>query len=315
MRNLLRNDNVLKEALTKQWDETDAGLIAGVMVDVNSPDAAVYLVNFMKKYKLPDDRVPQAYQKIAQYTPANKLQSVVDEAFGNPDASLEQKALMYRAFQQYDKKLFTKIAPQLAADLFKKYPATDLRDDDVKYNNQTTAIAIAGDYKVKSLIPDLKSFLNQGHKIGQNLRSNVLRALMKIDPANASIGGEILKNDSVIDFRIRIATAMGEFPGKQVNTVLNGLTSIPLGLQEPVVIALAGSPDGKDIIFDKVKKGQIMARMLLQPRAQELILLNASKKQQQELTVLTADLPPVSAEKQQVIDKRLASFDALDKRN
>jgi len=45
--------------------------------------------------------------------------------------------------------------------------------------------------------------------VGQNLRSNALRALMKIDMANASIGGEILENDSVIDFRMRIAERDG----------------------------------------------------------------------------------------------------------
>ncbi|MEI9917709.1 MAG: PVC-type heme-binding CxxCH protein [Bacteroidota bacterium] len=315
LRNLLRNEDVLKAAVAKQWNDEDAGLIAGVMVDVNSANAAVYLTNYMKTHKLPDDKVPQAYQKIVQYTPANKLQSVVDEALGNPNASLEQKALIYRGIQQYDKKLFAKVAPQLAADLLKKYPATDLRDDDTKYNNQTTAIAIVGDYKVKSLVSELKAFLDQGAKVGQNLRSNVLRALMKIDPANASIGGEILKNDSVTDFKIRIATVMGEFPGKEVNSVLNELTSIPPALQEPVVIALAGSPEGKDIIFDKVRKGDLMARILLQPRAKELILSNASKKQQDELAALTASLPPVSAEKQAVIDKRLASFEALDKKD
>jgi len=64
LRNILRNESVLKEAISKQWDKTDAGLIAGVMVDVNSPDAAVYLANFMKEYKLPDDRVPSAIERL-----------------------------------------------------------------------------------------------------------------------------------------------------------------------------------------------------------------------------------------------------------
>src|SRR6185369_16149618 len=92
LRNLLRNENLLKEAIAKQWNETDAALIAGVMVDVNSPNAAAYLTDFMKKNKLPDDKVPQAYGKIVQYTPANKLQTVIDGAFGNPDANIDQKA-------------------------------------------------------------------------------------------------------------------------------------------------------------------------------------------------------------------------------
>src|SRR5262249_37941257 len=147
----------------KQWNDEESALLAGVMVDVNSANAALYLTDYMKAHKLPDDKVPQAYQKIVQYTPANKLQSVIDEALGSPDASLDQKAIIYRGIQQYDKRLFAKWAPQLATELLKKYPATDLRDDDTKYNNQTTAIAIVGDYRVTELIPQLKAFFDQGH--------------------------------------------------------------------------------------------------------------------------------------------------------
>ncbi|HEX8060507.1 MAG TPA: HEAT repeat domain-containing protein, partial [Cyclobacteriaceae bacterium] len=314
LRNLLRNEAVLKEAVARQWDDTDAALIAGVMVDVNAPDAAVYLTNYMKSHKLPDDKVPQAYQKIVQYTPANKLQSVIDDALGNPDASSGQKAIIYRGIQQYDKKLFAKWAPQLATDLLKKYPATDLRDDDTKYNNQTTAIAIVGDYKVTALVPQLKAFFGQGHKVGQNLRANVLRALIKIDEKNALIGEEILKSDTVMDFRRRIGSAMGEFPGKAVNNIFDKLTPISPALQDVIAVGLAGSPDGKDILIRKVQRGEILARTLLNPRVQELVLLNASKQQQQAFAALTADLPPISAEKQTVIDKRLATFEGLDRK-
>lgn len=107
---------------------------------------------------------------------------------------------------------------------------------------------------------------------------------------------------------------MGEFPGKTVNTILDGVKTIPVGLQDAIVVALASSPEGKDIIFNKVRRGEILPRTLAQPRSQELILLNATKKQQQDFAQLTADLPPISAEKQAVIDKRLASFEGLDKK-
>jgi putative heme-binding domain-containing protein len=323
LRNLLRNEALLKETVGTQWNETDAALIAGVMVDVPLPDGATYLVDYMSKYKLPEDKVPQAYRQIVRFTPATQLQSVIDKALGSDQTTPEQKGLIYTSMLeglaqrggQVDKNVFAKWAPQIAADLLKKYPATDLTDSDVKYNNQTAAIAIAGEYKVKGLEPQLKAFFDQGHKVGQNLRSNVLRALMKIDMSNASIGGEILRNDSVMDFRRRIAAVMGEFPGKQVNSILSELTAIPLSIQEQVVVALASSPEGKDIIFDKVKKGVILPRTLIQPRAAELILSNASPKQQHAFKALTANLPPISQEKQAVIDKRFASFETLDKKN
>ncbi len=107
---------------------------------------------------------------------------------------------------------------------------------------------------------------------------------------------------------------MGEFPGKTVNNILDGLTSIPPALQDVIVVALAGSPEDKDIIFKKVKRGEILPRVLKQPRIEELIVMSASKTQALEFEALTADLGPISQEKQAVIEKRLASFEALDKK-
>ena len=202
----------------------------------------------------------------------------------------------------------------MANSCLKKYPPTDLKDDDTKYQNQTTAIAIVGDYKVKDLVPVIKSFFDHGHKVGQNLRANVLRALMKIDPANASIGAEILKNDSVMDFKIRIATAMGEFPGKELNKALDQLKSIPFGLQEPVALALATSFEGNNILLNKVERGEILPRVLLQPRVHEAFHDHANMPQGERENTLVAGIPPISAEKQAAIDKRLASFEALDKK-
>lgn len=323
LRNILRNEDVLKQAVAATWDETDAGLLAGVMVDVPLPLAATFLAGHMDRYSLPADKVPSAYRQIARFTPAVKLQSVIDKALGDTKTDLDQRSLIYKGLQEglaqrggkVDMKLFAKWAPQLATDLFKKYPGSDLTDSDTKYNNQIVAIAIAGDYKVKALEPDLKLFMEQGHKIGWTIRSNVLRSLMKIDlEKNAGIGAAILSNDSITEYQRRIGAVMGEFPGRTVNAAFDQLSSIPVGLQDVVVAALAASPEGKDIIIKKVKKGEILPRTLAQARTSELINMNASKQQQKEFEALTAYLGPISQEKQATIEKRLATFEALDRK-
>jgi putative heme-binding domain-containing protein len=322
LRNILRNEAVLKEAVAMTWDETDAGLIAGVMVDVPLPAAATYLADYMNTYSLPADKVPSAYRQIARFTPVAQLQSVIDEALGNAQTDLNQRSLIYKGMQEglaqrggkVDTRLFSKWAPPLATDLFKKYPGSDLTDSDEKYNHQIIAIGIAGDYSVKAFEPDLKLFMEQGHKIGWTIRSNVLRSLMKIDLNNAQIGADILMNDSIIEYQRRIGAVMGEFPGKIVNKALDQLTVIPIGLQDIVVAALAGSPEGKDIIIRKVKNGVILPRTLAQARTSERIMMNASKQQRKEFEELTADLGPIRLEKQATIDKRLGLFESLDRK-
>lgn len=322
MRNILRNEAVLNEVLAANYNEKEAAVIAGVMVDVPLPASATFLLKCIDQNTLPKDKVPAAYRQIARFTPAAQLQSVIDKALGDPNTELNQRSLIYKSMSEglaqrggkVDQKMFNKWAPALAADIFKKYPGSDLTDSDEKYNHQTIAIGIAGDLNVKSLEPDLKLFMDQGHKIGWTIRCNTLRSLMKINLENAAIGVNIIKSDSITEYQRRITAVLAEFPGKVVNKLLEEAAPIPGGVQDAVVAALAGSSEGKDIVFKKVRKGDILPRALAQPRSQELLLMNASKQQQAQYDELTADLGPISQEKQGVIEKRLAAFEALDRK-
>jgi putative heme-binding domain-containing protein len=323
MRNILRNEAVLKEAVARTWDDTDGALIAGVMVDVPLADGATFLANYMSKASLPADKVPSAYRQIARFTPMNQLPAVIDKAIGNTQTDIDQKALIYKGMlegleqrgNKADKQVLAKIAPVIAIEIFRKYPASDKTESDTKYNHQMTAIGIVGDYKVKSLENDVKAFIDEGHRLGWTQRSTALRSLMKIDPDKyARLGGEILKNDTVPGYQQRIAGVLGEFPGKKVNSILDELKPIPVALQEAVALALAGSPEGKDIILKKVGRGEILPRTLAQPRLQEMFSQNATKAQAQQYGDIVATLPPISEEKQAVVNKRLASFESLDKK-
>ncbi len=145
----------------------------------------------------------------------------MDKALGNSQVDVDQRSLIYKGMlegleqrgSKNNAQVFAKWAPQLATELLKKYPAKDTTDSDTKYNNQTTAIAIAGDYKVKSLEGDLKAFIDEGHRLGMNLRSNVLRSLMKIDLEKyAKVGGDILRNDTLIDYEAKDRWGDGRIP-------------------------------------------------------------------------------------------------------
>ncbi len=324
MRNILRHEDVLHEAVAKTWSEQDASLMAGVMVDVPLADGAKFLANYMAHSQLPAERVPAAYRQIARFTPTGELPKVIESALGNTALDVNQRSLIFKGMlegiaQRGDKtdvKVFSKWAPALASEIFQKYPGSDLTDSDEKVLHQRVAIDIAGDYRVASLEPELKLFLETGNKIGMTIRSAALRSLLKINlDKNAPLGGTIIQNDSLIEYRRRITAVMGEFPGSTVNKTLDEVTSIPVGLQDAFVTALATTSAGKDIVLKKVKAGLIMPRILAQPRVQELMLSKASKKQQDELNGLIADLGPIREEKQKLITQRLAAFEMLDRQH
>ena len=322
LRNLVRNDGLLKEVMAKSWSAEDAGFLAGVMVDVPSAASALFLSDYMKTYKLPRERIPPAYQQIARFISADQLESVIDHALKEGENDITGRSLIYKGLLEGENqrggkinpRVFEKWAPGIAEGLFKKFPPNDLTDSDEKVMHQRVAIDIAGDYKVRSLEPVLKGFLEQGHTIGMTIRAAALRSLMKIDlQKNAALGGNIVQNDSVVEYKRRVIAVMGEFPGNPVNGILDGVKNIPPGLQGSIAMALAGSAEGKEIIFMKIKRGEIMPRTLLEPRVEERVLLNASRQHQKEFADLTANLDPVSKEKQALIDQRLMAFELLDK--
>jgi putative heme-binding domain-containing protein len=321
MRNILRDENVLNEVVAKTWEGQDAGYLAAVMVDVPLAASAKFLSQYMTYGKLPDERIPPAYTQIARFTPLNELSTMVARSFDDSKDDINLQALIYRGIrdglaQRSDNanlKVFDEYAPQIAKGLLTRYPPTDTTNSDEKFRNQRTAIDIAGDFKVQSLSSTLKGFLDEGPRIGWSMREAALRSLMKIDPTNASLGAEIIEKDSIREFQRRITAVLGEFPGKSINKALGDLKTIPSDVQQEVVIALAGSSEGKDIVYQKVRRAEIRPRVLISPRAEERLNEKATPKQQKEFNDLTADLSPVSEERQQLIDKRLAAFESLDK--
>jgi putative heme-binding domain-containing protein len=323
IRNILRNEMVLNETVAKEWGRDDAALLAAIMVDVPFPASARFLSNFIDHGTLPVERLPAAYTQIARFTPENELSVMVSKALGSQRDNINLQALVYKALLDglnqrggnVRLKVFDEFAPTLAEGILKKYPATDTVEVEEKFIHQRTAIDIAGDYKVRSLEPALKAFLSEGHRLGWTMRGAALRSLIKIDPSNASVGADIVAKDSVREYQRRIVAVLGEFPGKPVNNALGPLKVIPLEVQEAVVIALAGSPEGKDIVFRKVKSGEIVPRALIGARAEERILSKATPQQQKEFASLTADLEPISEEKQKLIDQRLANFELIDRKS
>jgi len=159
----------------------------------------------------------------------------------------------------------------------------------------------------------LKSFIDEGPRIGWGMRQAVLRSLLKIDPSNMAIGLYILQNDSIREYQRRQLAVMAEFPGKNLNDALSTLTPIPIELQEGVIVALGGSSTGKDIVFKKVQQGTLTARSMTGTRAREVMLNGSSTDQRTQFEGLVADLAPISEELQALIDQRVTTLNALDR--
>jgi len=317
LRNLLRDNDLMRQVSPQNWDPEEAGYIAGTLVDVYSPEAAGFLSLYLKGNSLPGEKLRLAYQQIARYTPDQQLRDVVVEA-QRKESDVAAQALIFKGIQDGLAQRGSKNNNDLRAwgsaiaeDLLKKYP--DASSDESIIGQQRFAIQLAGDYKVKSVEPILKNLVEPPPGAADadlNIKTAALHSLLAMSPKENIILAASIVADSVRDiaFRKNAASAMGEIPGPDVNKLLGGITNVPADLEAAIVTALAGTPDGKSIIFDKVRRGEFHTRTLIDPRVAERMMVNITTGQQEVLKKLVSNVEPISVERQALIDKRIAAF-------
>lgn len=314
IRNLLRDNNLMKQANAKQWSNDDAAAIAGTLVDVHSPDAALFLSKFLDNNFMQKGKTQLAYQQVARYIPAAQLESVISKAKAKKSDDVEENSSVFRGIKdglaQRDakSKQLETWGMEIADGLLKKYPADYDSVSDQIVQQQFFAIQLAGDYKVASTETGLRAFVESSENI--DLKSAALGALMKVSPRAAlDLASNILSNDAAKgDLKKRVVGILGESPGADVNVVLTSVKKAPADLEAALAVALARTSAGKDLLLKQVREGSFTSRTLVDPKVEESMLANISPQQRKEYEQITANIEPVSKERQALIDQRLAAF-------
>ena len=150
---------------------------------------------------------------------------------------------------------------------------------------------------------------------------------MKIDPEqNAELAAKLFEDPaSSLDFKIKVANVLGDLTGASggsinkvltnVNRVLSEVQNAPPALQSAIATSLASSSEGKEIVFSKVRKGQIFSRVLIEPKVSERMLLNISSKQKIQYDELTANVEPVNNERNKAISMMAGLYNTSSKNN
>ncbi len=236
LRNLLRNEGLLKEAVAKSWNQDDAASIAFVMIDVPSPTAAVFLAKYLTTYDLAPEKIPTAYKHIARFIPDAQLNSVITDAMKKGGDDVELKALVFKGIQtgmeerggKKDDKQFAKWAGDVADGLMKKYPpgtlvsytgpinekskevAEDVRREKTAglLAQQRFAIQLAGDYNMTSSEPLLKKYAEAATS-AVDTKTAAITSLLKINATkNMDVVGHILQSDSAkLDLKKKVVVA------------------------------------------------------------------------------------------------------------
>ena len=321
LRDLLRNESMMKEVVAKQWMNEDAAVLATVLPGVQTPESGKFLYNYVRSQKLPDNELPKAFLHITRFIPDEYLGQVITTA---KTQSLDDVNLEYEVFRQLQAGIGRRGGKETSemrewgrtlaiklinTDATVKTDPSDQKNTDRVIDRRRFAMNLAGTYKIASLEPNLLRVLNDT-SMHIDVRTSALRALLRINPSTTIGIAKTLFESKVSkdEFRRRILAELGEFSGPEVAKTLGEIRDVPPDLQQLLVTALASSPEGIDIIFKKVKQGEIFPRTLIQPKVEERIMMNITKRQEPEYKALTANLENVDKEKQSLIVGRITDF-------
>jgi putative heme-binding domain-containing protein len=317
LRNLLRHAQLMHQVEALEWNDRDASFIAGVLVDVPLPDAALFLNSYLGHAPVAREKTQLTYQQMIRFIPEAQLQNAITSASRTKAPDIELEAMKLKGIQEglaaREGKLqvlhLDSWATEIAVGLLTKYPSTFSPVSEESIGQQRFACLLVGDYRIKQAEPNVLKFL-QAPAISPDVRAAALKTLLKLGNSDAvPIVRGLLETDSVkLESKKRLVAALGEFPSPATNELLSGIRRASPALEIAVVTALAGSEQGRDIIFRGVRAGSFMSRTLADPRVAERMMLNISKKQQREYDNLIANVAPVSGERQVLIEQRVKAF-------
>jgi len=328
LRNILRHDSIMKQVAATNWTEKDATHLSDVMMGVASADAGVFLYRYISQFKPEDKRAPAIFQHIARFAPSADLDSTIKIAMNAQRPDTVNLFIFQGMRQGIEKKGGKESArlglwgKSLAESVLQKYPYDKAQSLSI-LRLQAFAAAVAGDYKLTSVVPALETIVKSASTVdlklsGQDLvdelidvKAAAVKALIKIDPQKGSAVAQRLLSDNNTDeyFKNVLGRLLGEFPGKIVNEILKSIKNASPDLQNNIAFTLAGTSEGKDILFQQVKNKEMFPRMLLQPRVKERILIGIKPAQKKLFDELTAGVSPVDEERQKEIYNRLVEFD------
>jgi len=320
LRNLLRHEFLMKDAASLKWTSEDASVLSTVLAGVEMPASGIFLYNYVKNQEADKKEIPKSFKHIIRFVPAPQIGEVIalamDKSKSNPETEFQifknlQQGLERRAAIETPK--FKEWGKRIVVKLMSKESSVKGTDKQEIIDEQKFAVDLAGKYKIASLAPGI-AMLFADTATRDYVRTSALRSLLMIDPEkNAAIAGKVLESPGTTsDFKRSMVNVMSEFPGRSVSIILAQVKNAPPDLQVFIVMALASSHSGKNLLFEKVKRGEIFARNLAEPKVEERMLFNISPAQKAIYKSLIANVGEIDKEKQTLINGRIADFNNLN---
>ncbi|MCF0071857.1 dehydrogenase [Dyadobacter sp. CY261] len=177
-------------------------------------------------------------------------------------------------------------------------------------DQRIAAAEIAGEYRIVSLEPSLRSVL-QAKWMDYSVRSAAAGALMNIDPQNnVNVLSDVFNDPAELPtLREKLVVAMGQAASPSVyENLKKQLASGARNLQIVIASVLANTSEGIGYLLSAFKDEELGADIAAEISVQERLTTNADASQQTQMRELLATGANERAERQKLIDARIANF-------
>ncbi|MBI0400506.1 PVC-type heme-binding CxxCH protein [Cyclobacterium marinum] len=310
-----QNPGILTEMAAKNWSGFEKEMVALIFSDTRSVEAGKFLMEYLRNTSISEEKFLSYLTAITRSLPAAETAGIIELAKGkmpNIPAFKKAMALNNGTIQKgsnFPNPLKTWNI-QISQAIFKTFTSNKSTPKEQELEALKYAVQLSGQLKNKENIPAIKALINN-FETKTDLRELGVNALIEIDPASqiGFLEKWLRDANSSIGFRKKIAEAIGKSTSDHALTALgNGLKNTPMELQEHISAQLSISGKGKNQLLKLIQEGYAPARVLKARQVEERFLTGANEKQKLAYEQLTMNLPPISSEKQALIEQRTEAF-------
>jgi len=191
--------------------------------------------------------------------------------------------------------------------------ASGLMPADAERHSQAAADLIA-DLRIAKLEQPLEKVLLD-QMAGVGARSSAARALLKLNPSGHEREVGAVLSDTAEPQKLRAECARALAESGQVGAgqiIVEALAGAPQSLQTQIGLALAGNAAGAETLLVAVEQGKASPRLLQNKGIRDRLTAAKPSNLVLRLDRLTKALPTEDAERQKLIDRRLAVFNSSE---
>ncbi|MFC4874862.1 PVC-type heme-binding CxxCH protein [Negadavirga shengliensis] len=312
----IKDENIARQAAEERWNEKEASFVAMVLSDTDLEVAGEFLLEHLKKHQEPEKKTLAYLTSIARTIPSGKLAEAIHFAKNRRQGAPHLRALaLNQGIEQRGEALPSSLREwnmQLTKDILAAVDHKEKGWTDEEKSAMRFASEAAAKFRMAEVKEPLRKLVSYNF-LDEDNRALAANALMEIDPKGQLdfLAGIMGNADYTTSLRQKVAQAIGNSPSKGAKEKLGeGMKAAPMELQETIAGIFVKTSEGKDRILEYIRQGYAPARVLKARSIEENFLSRATDKQVEEFEALTANLMPVSEERQTLIAERIAQFES-----